>query len=168
MRFLLKAITNFQSSKRQTRHKISTEKLPTTQEIVRNWEIRKICQQSAKFALLTIFSLCRKSKRSKPKMDNLKKVLTNRPELAGCLYKYTNVVKGKFDLFSWQNIYLHNYLRNSRFPASLLSSWCWEWHLVLLLVGESGWKFIGKPKRPSSSNGSSYQSVRWRFQNLSN
>lgn len=114
MRFLLKAITNFQSSKRQTRHKISTEKLPTTQEIVRNWEIRKICQQSAKFALLTIFSLCRKSKRSKPKMDNLKKVLTNRPELAGCLYKYTNVVKGKFDLFSWQNIYLHNYLRNSQ------------------------------------------------------
>lgn len=28
-------------------------------------------------------------------MDNLKKVLTNRPELSGLLYKYTNVVKGK-------------------------------------------------------------------------
>lgn len=31
-------------------------------------------------------------------MDNLKKVLTNRPELAGCLQKYTNVVKGENNL----------------------------------------------------------------------
>lgn len=44
-------------------------------------------------------------------MDNLKKVLTNRPELAGNLYKYTNVVKGKIsEVIFIQEIFLllHN------------------------------------------------------------
>lgn len=39
-------------------------------------------------------------------MDNLKKVLTNRTELAGNLYKYTNVVKGNLKYFVLQFIVL--------------------------------------------------------------
>lgn len=37
-------------------------------------------------------------------MDNLKKVLTSRAELAGCLYKYTNVVKGEIVFFILQKL----------------------------------------------------------------
>lgn len=38
-------------------------------------------------------------------MDNLKKVLTNRQELAGSLFKYTNVVKGE-NIFSYRSLLL--------------------------------------------------------------
>lgn len=93
-------------------------------------------------------------------MDNLKKVLTNRTELAGNLYKYTNVVKGKIKIFCFA-IYCFEFIRCRikcfgnylRLPVALLPSGCRKWHFELLLIGECRRSSCGQSQRHLAADG---------------
>lgn len=81
-------------------------------------------------------------------MDNLKKVLTNRPELSGNLYKYTNVVKG--NTFEMGKISINFYcLQFVTQLAGFQLRFCRvdaENGILSYYLSESGDEFSGNPR----------------------
>lgn len=75
-------------------------------------------------------------------MDNLKKVLTSRQELSGCLNKYTNVVKG--GIWNFSSILDLSQIV-FRLPATVLPSWRWKRDSELLPA-------TGQQRRPGQRN----------------
>lgn len=86
-------------------------------------------------------------------MDNLKKVLTNssRQELSGNLQKYTNVVKGKNHLKSFELVRLSPYCR---IPIKVLSSRRRKRDPELLPATRKLRRNEWESQGPNSSNGS--------------